>query len=505
MLNAASFKPLPCLLCFVPLLARPASAHAQSAYTITDLGTLGGGMSFGCAISNSGQITGYSLLVGNTVSHAFLYDSTGLHDLGTLGGGTSYGYAINNGGQIAGAAQTAGNAATHAVRWSSGSAADLGTAGGSGSEGHAINSSGQVVGFSLAEGDTAQHAVLWTGTTGKDLGTLGGIDSDCTGINDSGQMTGWSATAGRNFVHAFRMTGTTMTDLGTLGGQESYGEAINNAGQIAGESNPSGNAVFHAALWTGTTVQDLGTLGGYESYGYAINLYGDVVGYSTLVNGTSHAFLFLGGRMKDLNALLPTGSGWTLTDANGINDKGWITGQGRINGQLHAYVLRPTGGVVTGRIALEGVPFLSGASPAAPLGTFHISLRAPGTTTELYGRDVTLAAGSGSAFGAYTFDGIPNSRYDIAIKGGKSLRVLLPGVTVNGRTVLPDVTLPGGDANNDNTVDIGDFGVLVNAYHGDASIADSGYDVHADFNYDGVVDIGDFGILVNNYDQSGAL
>jgi len=36
--------------------------------------------------------------------------------------------------------------------------------------------------------------------------------------------------------------------------------------------------------------------------------------------------------MIDLNALLPTGSGWQLFEAYGINDSGQITGYGYING-----------------------------------------------------------------------------------------------------------------------------------------------------------------------------
>ena len=73
----------------------------------------------------------------------------------------------------------------------------------------------------------------------------------------------------------------------------------------------------------------------------------------------------------------------------------------------------------------------------------------------------------------------------------------------NGDVLGVTATLKAGDTNNDNSVDIADFGVLVNAYNGDANIPGSGYDPAADFNYDGVVDIADFGILVNNYNLSG--
>ena len=69
-------------------------------------------------------------------------------------------------------------------------------------------------------------------------------------------------------------------------------------------------------------------------------------------------------------------------------------------------------------------------------------------------------------------------------------------------------TLKGGDATNDNVIDIGDFGALVNVYNDTYSVNDPNAnpnDVAADFNGDGVIDIADFSILVNNYGLSGDL
>jgi probable HAF family extracellular repeat protein len=42
---------------------------------------------------------------------------------------------------------------------------------------------------------------------------------------------------------------------------------------------------------------------------------------------------------QDLNKLIPAGSGWQLTVANAINNRGQITGQGNINGQAHAFLV----------------------------------------------------------------------------------------------------------------------------------------------------------------------
>ena len=74
-----------------------------------------------------------------------------------------------------------------------------------------------------------------------------------------------------------------------------------------------------------------------------------------------------------------------------------------------------------------------------------------------------------------------------------------------GRFSGVSVTLAGGDADSSGTVDIADFGLLVNAYGGSANVAGSSYDTRADFNGDGTVDIADFGTLVNNYGASGDL
>ena len=87
-------------------LEAPASAQAPR-YSVTDLGTLGGGTSNGYGINASGQVTGQAVTAGGAFQ-AFLYThGSGMSDLGTLGGGESTGYAINASGQVAGEAVTA--------------------------------------------------------------------------------------------------------------------------------------------------------------------------------------------------------------------------------------------------------------------------------------------------------------------------------------------------------------------------------------------------------------
>jgi hypothetical protein len=55
--------------------------------------------------------------------------------------------------------------------------------------------------------------------------------------------------------------------------------------------------------------------------------------------GNRHAALFEHGHAYDLNTLIPSGSGWTLTAANAISNTGGIVGGGILNGQQRAFVL----------------------------------------------------------------------------------------------------------------------------------------------------------------------
>ncbi len=59
-----------------------ANAQAQR-YSVTDLGTLGGGSSTGYAINASGQVTGEAVTAGGTL-HAFLYSNHVMRDLNSL-------------------------------------------------------------------------------------------------------------------------------------------------------------------------------------------------------------------------------------------------------------------------------------------------------------------------------------------------------------------------------------------------------------------------------------
>jgi probable HAF family extracellular repeat protein len=165
-------------------------AFGEILYTVTDLGTLGGGVSYGYGLNDRGQVTG---MCYNGEYQAFLYSNGKMTSLGTR---TTFGYSINNNGQITG---------------------------------------------QLPFGANNPHAFLYSNGVMKDLGTLGGSVSTGCGINDSGQITGTC-----DGSIAFLYSNGLMTDLNTLIDPSSgwilhQGFGINNLGQITGRGmNPDG-------------------------------------------------------------------------------------------------------------------------------------------------------------------------------------------------------------------------------------------------------------------------
>jgi probable HAF family extracellular repeat protein len=343
-------------------LAGGKAAHASpQTYTITDLGTLGYNTTVGYGINANGQIVGRSYLQQTVpvtqgcpprhkcfahIYHAFLWSNGTMTDLGTLGGTFSEARALDSTGDVVGTSTLSGTSftPTHAFLDHNGHMTDLGTLGGSCSYAYGVNDVGEVVGQACTTSN--QDAFLYSGGKMIDLGTLGGSPSIAYAINSSHQVVGSSETSTTfsSTMHAFLWSNGTMTDLGTLGGSTSIAYAINTAGQVVGYASPPNSSV-HAFLWSNGTMTDLGVLFD-SSVAEAINTAGVVVGTADVLNsnGTTanHAFIYSGGTLQDLNNLIPSGSGWVLTEATGINDKGQIVCNAiNTSGYTHAFLLNP--------------------------------------------------------------------------------------------------------------------------------------------------------------------
>ncbi len=335
---------LPMLAVAVALgIAAPASGD----YLVRDLGALAAhGQSYGWGINEAGEVVGATTVARGM--HAFLARPGGaMIDLGTLSGGqgSSRAAAIGDSGVITGASTSVGGF-NHAFRIvGDGAMVDLGTLpGGWFSEGTAVNAAGQIAGFS-ATGSGQIHAFVTgpSGTVLQDLGTLaGGSFSRAYGLNDLGQVAGVATTASGAF-RAFRTGPDGMVALGTLpGGTSSFGLGIGDDGSVIGyATGPDGRFRAFVAEADSTQLRDLGTLsGGLASAALGINNHGEVVGRSEAPGGQTRGFLWSDTRgMVDLNLLIDPATGWVITEASAINDRGQIAGTGVRNGLTRAVLL----------------------------------------------------------------------------------------------------------------------------------------------------------------------
>ena len=353
--------------CMAGYVLGPVSANAQT-YSIVDLGTLpGGGNSYSTSINNAGQVVGRCLTdSSNLIWHATLWSGNTLTDLGTLGGKLSSATGINDAGMISGNSEDL--TGFRPVTWNGTDQTELATPPGASGVAKGINNAGQVV------GSTGNVATIWNGTTPTYLygppgvwtepGNAIGPFSDGDGINDRGEVVGSSTIpVNPDIVNGLAATvwnGTTPTQLDAVVPSGQGGaNAINDLGQVVGFNTAGGFNASHATLWNGTTPTDLGVLAVITSptaldnvsSATAINNSGEVTGWSEVLGDLpvtdTLAFLYSGGRMTDLNALIdpndPLRQWVILSRGNGINDSGWIAADGVSPSSLiaHAYLLVP--------------------------------------------------------------------------------------------------------------------------------------------------------------------
>jgi hypothetical protein len=98
----------------------------------------------------------------------------------------------------------------------------------------------------------------------------------------------------------------------------------------------------------------------------------------------------------------------------------------------------------------------------------------------------------------FTVTSAPIGVYDITVDSPHTLMNIKRNVTSSpGQMTIDFGQLLEGDATDDGTINISDFGVLAAAFG--KSTGQSGYDNRADFDRSGVVNISDFGLLAVNY------
>jgi len=332
-------------------------AVAQKRPAPVDLGTLGGSYSTANGTNTYDTVVGGANVFGDVYTHAVYTNSAGfLVDVGSLLGvyGNSVANSIGNKGAITGTSDQVidsdGDVASHAFYLTGPRAAmvDLGTNGGTLASGNATQN-GQVAGAATVAGDVAYTAFYWTKAGGMlNLNTLAGdfgaegYNSYAYGIDSVGVVVG-SSDSPDGTTHAVAWAAKThaIFDLKTLGGSYAQANAVNDNYMIVGFSTLEGDAQTDAFIsQKGAGLQDIGTLGGSYAQANAVNNNGVVVGSSNITGDTDvHAFVWTqGGGMVDLNSLLPDGSPWDLSSANGVAPDGSIVGVGIINGEFHGFL-----------------------------------------------------------------------------------------------------------------------------------------------------------------------
>jgi probable HAF family extracellular repeat protein len=312
----------------------PVQIFADSpAYTVADLGTLGGCLSVAKAVNNSGDIVGYSLNATEPMERPFIYRNGAMTAISNSYG---WGTGINDAGQATGFVSLPGHPNVDAFLYQGGVLTDLGGLPGYSNQpysaGYAINSAGTIVGDSKAQGMIYAN------------GQMSGFSRQnariAYGINDSGTIVGMLTSN-----HAFAFSGNNLRDIGTIDGQKdsvTVAVGVNNGGIVTGYGWLLGGAPQHAFVYDSNqgTMRDLGTLRGGYSFAMGINSAGDIVGESD-----GSAFLYRSGVMIDLNATLGGALG-NIATALAINDRGQIVGQAWFTNDPsacgpHAFLLTP--------------------------------------------------------------------------------------------------------------------------------------------------------------------
>jgi probable HAF family extracellular repeat protein len=331
-------------------LAGEAGAQSHPArYRIIELGDLGAAQSYAMHISDSGVAVGMASATPTLDFHGVLWDGADAFEIAPLSGRTqSVAFDIGAGGRVIGTSFSLGELDERAFAFQNGATTDLGAF-----QARATGAAGVVVG-SLARSipglGLVDHAcVLNPGDppgAPTDLGTLGGSSSRALAMSGHTPplIVGVSQITGDAAAHAALWLSGAVRDLGTLGGAHSCANGVNGGRQVVGVADlPSG--MPHAFLFgldpagNVTSRTDLGAFPAGQSAANGINDAGDVVGTSD-----SRAFIWWGGRMRDLNAMIPRASGWRLEVAQSINAHGVIVGRGYRDGVPLAFMLEPATG-----------------------------------------------------------------------------------------------------------------------------------------------------------------
>jgi probable HAF family extracellular repeat protein len=427
------------VILFLALSNHSSRAAAPQAYTLTDLGTLGGAITIAYDLNDAAQVVGYSTTSFET--RAFLWQNGQMTNLGALQSNFSAGYAVNGLGHVVGnSAQSNGN--PRAALWRDGAIIDLtpDVAPYESSYASGINDAGRWIGSVQLEELPPWHGFVAQGYTRTPLGHLGGGSSFPNDINSAGQVVGSSYTQVISEVeqieHAFLWENGVLRDLGVLPDDtESTAAAINTAGVVVGSSSRTNTTtfqetrrafIFHNGSMTAIPVPSA------DAQAADINDAGVVVGTMQASGGLSqnHAWIYADGVVTNLNALIPAGSGLHLAFASAINNAGQIAGVAvDARGFSHGFLLTPGDSneppppppPVVPSVAINDVANAEGHKGTRNF-TFTVSLSTATTAVV----SVNFATANGSAIAGEDYIAVSGT---LVFAAGETSRTIVVGVT----------------------------------------------------------------------------
>ena len=324
---------------------RDRKATSTASYTVTDLGTLpqcNGSRVDDGSFGNSGEVNARGQVSGwsncDSVAFATLFDKGKTANLNPPDAAVSVADSINDSGQVTGWELTNSSSSSHTFEYSNGKVRKIDDSlFPNGSEPLQINKSGQIVGVGFITGSNF-HAFLYSKGKMTDLDPFSGFQSTAMSINDAGEIIGTAATSSGPILTWLYSNGK-LTNLS----QTNEGDFINDNGQIVGMTPSTG----HAALYSNGAWTDLGAYQGHPTVATGINIKGQIVGFASfgMKRNTDEdvGLIFTRSGPVDLNTLIPPNTGFTITEAEAINNAGQIAGNANISsdGQQHAVLLTP--------------------------------------------------------------------------------------------------------------------------------------------------------------------